>query len=72
VAVSPLLTSAPVVQPSRVSKSFGDVKAVHGVWFTIQRGEFFSMPGCSGCGKNTLRLLAGFEQPDGDGGEVLA
>ena len=69
-AVSPPLTSAPVVQLSRVSKSFGDVKAVHGVWFTIQRGEF--MLGRSGGGKNALRLLAGFEQPDGDGGEVLA
>ena len=33
-AVLPPLTSAPVVQLSRVSKSLGDVKAVHGVWFT--------------------------------------
>jgi spermidine/putrescine transport system ATP-binding protein len=54
-----------------VSKSFGDVKAVNDVSFTIQRGEFFSMLGPSGCGKTTtLRLLAGFEQPDDDGGEV--
>ena len=41
------------------------------VSFEIQRGEFFSMLGPSGCGKTTtLRLLAGFEQPDEDGGEV--
>jgi spermidine/putrescine transport system ATP-binding protein len=37
----------------------------------IQRGEFFSLLGPSGCGKTTtLRLLAGFEEPDEDGGEV--
>ena len=67
---SPPPTSAPVVQLSRVSKTFGDVKAVNDVSFEIYRGEFFSMLGPSGCGKTTtLRLLAGFEQPD-DGGEV--
>ncbi len=69
--VAPPSTSGPVVQLSRVSKTFGDVKAVNDVSFEIQRGEFFSMLGPSGCGKTTtLRLLAGFEQPDEDGGEV--
>jgi spermidine/putrescine transport system ATP-binding protein len=54
-----------------VSKTFGDVKAVNDVSFEIRRGEFFSMLGPSGCGKTTtLRLLAGFEVPDDDGGEV--
>jgi spermidine/putrescine transport system ATP-binding protein len=61
----------PVVQLSRVSKSFGDVKAVDNISFDIRRGEFFSILGPSGCGKTTtLRLLAGFEEPDEDGGEV--
>ena len=47
------------------------MKAVNNVSFEIQRGEFFSMLGPSGCGKTTtLRLLAGFEEPDEDGGEV--
>lgn len=33
--------------------------------FSIVRGEFFSLLGPSGCGKTTtLRLIAGFEQPD--------
>jgi len=68
-AASP--TNTPVVQLVRVSKSFGDVKAVNDVSFEIYRGEFFSMLGPSGCGKTTtLRLLAGFEEPDEDGGEV--
>ena len=63
--------STPVVQLVRVSKTFGDVTAVNNVSFEIQKGEFFSMLGPSGCGKTTtLRLLAGFEEPDEDGGEV--
>ena len=61
----------PVVQFAGVSKTFGDVKAVNHISFDIRRGEFFSILGPSGCGKTTtLRLLAGFEEPDADGGEV--
>ena len=47
-----------------VSKLFGNVAAVDGVSFAIERGEFFSLLGPSGCGKTTLlRMLAGFEHP---------
>jgi spermidine/putrescine transport system ATP-binding protein len=61
----------PVVQFVNVSKTFGDVKAVDNLSIEIHRGEFFSLLGPSGCGKTTtLRLLAGFEEPDEDGGEV--
>ena len=48
-----------------VFKSFGDVRAVDGVSFQVERGEFYSLLGPSGCGKTTtLRLIAGFEVPD--------
>ena len=48
-----------------VYKSFGDVRAVDGVSFQVERGEFYSLLGPSGCGKTTtLRLIAGFEMPD--------
>ncbi|HYI46660.1 MAG TPA: ABC transporter ATP-binding protein [Actinomycetota bacterium] len=48
-----------------VVKSFGDVRAVDGISLEVGRGEFFSLLGPSGCGKTTtLRLVAGFEQPD--------
>ncbi len=53
------------VKFSRVSRHFGAVRAVDGVSFEIQDGEFFSMLGPSGSGKTTcLRLIAGFERPD--------
>jgi spermidine/putrescine transport system ATP-binding protein len=69
--MKPTSARDPVVEFRAVSKSFGDVTAVNAISFEIQRGEFFSLLGPSGCGKTTtLRLLAGFEEPDADGGEV--
>jgi spermidine/putrescine transport system ATP-binding protein len=60
-----------VVELLHVSKTFGASQAVRRVSFTIRQGEFFSLLGPSGCGKTTtLRLIAGFEEPDRDGGEV--
>ncbi len=54
----------------KVSKSYGDVKAVDNVSFEIESGQFFSILGPSGCGKTTLlRLVAGFEKPDS--GKIL-
>ena len=53
-----------------VTKRFGDFTAVDSIDLDIHEGEFFTMLGPSGCGKTTtLRMIAGFEQPDG--GEVL-
>ncbi len=53
-----------------VSLRFGDVAAVDNVSLEIADGEFFSLLGPSGSGKTTsLRLIAGFEQPDA--GEIL-
>lgn len=48
-----------------VTKRFGEMTAVRDLNLTIRAGEFFSLLGPSGCGKTTtLRMLAGFEQPD--------
>jgi putative spermidine/putrescine transport system ATP-binding protein len=47
-----------------VTRHFGQVRAVDGVSFTIDDGEFFTLLGPSGSGKTTcLRLIGGFEQP---------
>jgi len=56
--------SVPAVRLTRVSRRFGDVRAVDEVSLDIEDGEFFSMLGPSGSGKTTcLRLIAGFEEP---------
>src|SRR5215813_13362117 len=53
-----------------VTKRFGSLTAVNAVNLKVHKGEFLSLLGPSGCGKTTsLRLIAGFEQPDE--GEVL-
>lgn len=52
------------VRLTRLSRHFGEVKALDAVDLEIYDGEFFSMLGPSGSGKTTcLRLIAGFEQP---------
>ena len=46
-------------------KTYGDVVAVDTVDLTVAAGEFFTLLGPSGSGKTTtLRMIAGFEQPD--------
>jgi spermidine/putrescine transport system ATP-binding protein len=53
-----------------VTKRFDDAVAVDAVDLAVRSGEFLSLLGPSGCGKTTtLRLIAGFEQPDE--GEIL-
>jgi iron(III) transport system ATP-binding protein len=47
-------------------KRFGDAQAVHNLDLTVSPGQVLALLGPSGCGKTTvLRLIAGFEQPDG-------
>ena len=54
----------PAIRFDKVSRHFGDVKAVNEVDLEIRDGEFFSMLGPSGSGKTTcLRMIAGFDQP---------
>ena len=59
--------SAPVVELHCVVKNYvhGDHGDVKGLSLMVMQGELLVLLGPSGCGKTTtLRLMAGFEQPD--------
>jgi putative spermidine/putrescine transport system ATP-binding protein len=50
---------------AELTKQYGEVAAVSGIDLEVQQGEFFTMLGPSGSGKTTtLRMIAGFEEPD--------
>ena len=54
----------PYVRIEKLTKAFGDFKAVDEVSLNIYKGEIFCLLGASGCGKTTLlRMLGGFETP---------
>lgn len=56
--------SLPAIKFDKVSRHFGEVKAVDEANLEIRDGEFFSMLGPSGSGKTTcLRMIAGFDRP---------
>ena len=54
-----------MLQVNDLCKSFGTLKAVDNVSFSLEKGEVLAIIGPSGGGKSTiLRLLNGLEQPD--------
>ncbi|MFZ0965727.1 MAG: ABC transporter ATP-binding protein [Candidatus Bathyarchaeia archaeon] len=53
------------VEISSVKKSYGDVKAVDGVSFSVNEGEVFALVGPNGAGKTTLiEILEGLRKRD--------
>jgi len=55
----------PTVDVSHVSKSFGALKAVDDVSFTVERGEIFALLGPNGAGKTTtIRLMLDIFKPE--------
>jgi spermidine/putrescine transport system ATP-binding protein len=58
-------TDASDVELIGVTKGYGAARGVENINLRVVHGEFYSLLGPSGCGKTTtLRLIAGFEQPD--------
>ena len=54
-----------ILEVSNLHKSFGSVRAVDGVSFSVAAGESLCIIGESGCGKSTLaKLMIGLLKPD--------
>jgi ABC-2 type transport system ATP-binding protein len=55
-----------------LSKRYGDLRAVDGVSFTVEQGEFFGILGPNGAGKTTtLEIVEGIREPDAGDVSVL-
>jgi ABC-2 type transport system ATP-binding protein len=63
-ALTTSMTSTPVVEVMLVSRTFGDLKVLSGVDFTVLPGEIHGLIGPNGVGKTTLlRIVAGLVDP---------
>ena len=52
------------VELKELRRSFGEFQALKGINVALEKGEFLSLLGPSGCGMTTaLRLVAGFDRP---------
>ena len=53
------------VEAHGLEKTYGDIRAVDGITFTVEPGEFFGLLGPNGAGKTTaLEILEGLRRPD--------
>jgi len=60
----------PLVRVTNLKKSFGEVRALDGISFEIESGEWIAIMGPSGSGKTTLvNILGGLDTPTG--GQVI-
>lgn len=67
---STVTSDQPVLELQGLYRRFGSLVAVDHLDLTLNKGEFFTLLGASGCGKTTImRLIAGFDEPNA--GRVL-
>ena len=54
-----------MIHVHEISKSYGSIRALHGVSFDIQPGEIVGLLGPNGAGKSTaIKIITGFLHPD--------
>ncbi|MFQ3319061.1 MAG: ABC-2 type transport system ATP-binding protein [Natronomonas sp.] len=62
----------PAIRADDLRKSYGDVQALDGMTFEVERGEFFGLLGPNGAGKTTfINILVGLVRKDGGTAEVF-
>jgi ABC-2 type transport system ATP-binding protein len=62
----------PTIEVKDLRKSYGDVEAVRGVSFSVERGEVFGLLGPNGAGKTTtVEILEGYRRRSGGHVRVL-
>lgn len=60
------MSSDPILEVESVTKEFGELIAVDGVSFDVERGQILGLIGPNGAGKSTLfDLVTGVQSPDG-------
>jgi len=60
------------IEVSSLQKSYGELRAVDGISFSVQQGEVFSLLGPNGAGKTTtIEILEGLRQRDAGDVKVL-
>ena len=65
-------SNMPAIRVSAIAKKFGNVCALDGVTFNVEKGEFFGLFGPNGAGKTTLtRIVTGQLLPDSGEGETM-
>jgi ABC-2 type transport system ATP-binding protein len=61
-----------IIEVRGLSKSYGDIKAVHNISFSVSKGEVFGMLGPNGAGKTTtMEIVEGLRERDSGSVQVL-